>query len=330
MIIAFTQTQPPFHLAGEYASLAAALIWAGTIVAYRYWGHNVSPQTLNLFKSLVAVICLSLSVLILRPPFPADSPVCLQFMLSGIAGLAIGDTAFFAALRRLGAQGAACGICLSPPFSAVIAVLLLGETLTTTEGIGVILAVTAVGGVLHFGRRGPTHLASLPTETIVAGVLYVILAALGNSVGLVVARNAFQKANVMWGTLLRTAPTLLVLVTLRGLYRGRDSLRIRSVSTGQVAALAVASFWGTFVALLLYSMGAKYAKAGLAAALTSTFPLWVLPIARIFLKERMNWQCVACTVIAVGGIGLMLIPHENMELVYAHVKYIFGALAGLP
>jgi hypothetical protein len=43
----------------------------------------------------------------------------------------------------------------------------------------------------------------------------------------------------------------------------------------------------------------------------------------------MNWQCVVCTLVAVGGIGLMLVPNENMEKIYAEVKHVLGALTGL-
>jgi drug/metabolite transporter (DMT)-like permease len=329
MTAAFLQTQPPFTLAGEYASLGAALVWACAVTAYRYWGRDVRSQTLNLLKSLVAFVCLSISVAILRPPFPAGGRVCLELMLSGIVGLAIGDTAFFAALRRLGAQGAACGSCLSPPFSAAIAVVYLGETLSLKETAGVAVAVTALAGVLYFGRRGTTHLASLSTGAIVAGVLFVVISALANAIGLVIARNALQEADVLWGTLIRTAPALLVLAALRGLRRGRHSLRLHAASWRQVGILAVVSFWGTFVGLLLYTVGMKYAKAGLAAALTSTVPLWVVPIARILLKERMNWQCVVFTLLAVAGIALMLVPDEYLHVACAEVGHAAETAAAL-
>jgi drug/metabolite transporter (DMT)-like permease len=308
MSTAFIQTPPPFLLAGELASLAAAFIWAGSVTAYRHWGREVAPYSLNLLKSLVAFVCLGLSLAILRPPAPAASWVWLHLALSGIVGLAIGDTAFFASLRRLGAQAASCGMCLSPPFTVAIAAFYLGETLTARKAAGVALTVLAVAGVSYFGKRGRSPLSSLPTATLLAGLFFVALAALANAVGLVIARFALQEVHVVWGTAIRITPALLALIVHRGLHRGRASFAIRTRSPRVVGVLAFTSFCGTFVGLLLFTTGTKYAEAGVAAALTGSFPLWVVPISRSFLNEHTNWQCVLCTILAVGGVALILIP----------------------
>ena len=55
------------------------------------------------------------------------------------------------------------------------------------------------------------------------------------------------------------------------------------------------------------SFGAKYAKAGIAAALTSTYPVWIVPIAKYLLGEKVTWQGAVCTLFAVAGIILMVI-----------------------
>jgi len=308
-----SQTPPPFYRAGEIASLSAALIWAGSITAYRRWGRDVPPHTLNLFKSFVATVCLSLSILLLRPPVPSDPVVWLQLILSGVVGLAIGDTAFFASLRRLGAQAASSGFCLSPPVTLALGAIWLGETLNTPQALGVAFTVPAVAGVLYFGKRGPTPMASLPAKTIAAGIFYTVLSATANGVGLVIAREALQKTNVVWGTFLRMAPCFLFLSVLRHFDRPRVPLRASFREKRQVLALLAASFAGTFVGVMLLSVGSKYAKAGLVATLSSTFPLWVIPIARVFLKEHTNRRCVFCTLLAVAGICLMFVPEAQLE-----------------
>ena len=86
--------------------------------------------------------------------------------------------------------------------------------------------------------------------------------------------------------------------------------RVVFVPFGDVAAfaaLSLAAFAGTFLGVLLMSFGAKYAKAGVAAALTSTYPVWIVPIAKFILKERVSWQSAVCTALAVGGIILMVV-----------------------
>ena len=64
------------------------------------------------------------------------------------------------------------------------------------------------------------------------------------------------------------------------------------------------------------------------SALTSTFPLWVIPIARVFLKEHTNRRCVGCTLLAVAGICLMVVPAPYLRRAWAEILSFVQALAG--
>jgi len=288
--------------------LAAAVLWAGSISIYRFWGKGVPPHTLNLLKSTVAALFLGASLLVVRPPAPAEARTWVALALSGFIGLALGDTAFFAALKRLGAHATSSVFCMSPPLAALLAVFYLGEKLSLKETVGMVCTVGAIGGVLYFGRRNTTFLSELPGKTLAVGALYALTASLANALGLVIAREAFQKADVLWGTFLRMGTAAVALVGMRHLDRPQPALR--SVFTGrkQVAALIFAAFSGTYLGVLLLSVGTKYAKAGLTSALSSTFPLWIIPIARIYLKEQVDLRSAGCTLLALAGIFLMVVP----------------------
>jgi drug/metabolite transporter (DMT)-like permease len=71
--------------------------------------------------------------------------------------------------------------------------------------------------------------------------------------------------------------------------------------------LALAAIIGAFCGLVLLSIGTKYSKAGISSALSSTYPIWIIPFARVYLGEKGNWQSILCTVVAVGGIALMFV-----------------------
>jgi drug/metabolite transporter (DMT)-like permease len=72
-------------------------------------------------------------------------------------------------------------------------------------------------------------------------------------------------------------------------------------------ALGAAALVGSCIGLVFYSVGMKYAKAGVATSISATYPIWVIPIAAIFLKETVNWRAAAFTVVAVAGIALMFL-----------------------
>ena len=64
---------------------------------------------------------------------------------------------------------------------------------------------------------------------------------------------------------------------------------------------------GTYLGLMLMSLGTKYTKAGVGAALSSTYPIWVIPMARVLIGERSNWRSLVFTVFAVLGIVVMVL-----------------------
>jgi drug/metabolite transporter (DMT)-like permease len=143
----------PFPMAGELASLSAALIWSCSISLFTLFAKDVPARALNLYKNLLALVCLAVAAAVIRPELPPDGGPFLILGLSGILGLSLGDTALFAALRRLGAQVTSASQCLAPPISAVAAVLMLGESLTARESLGLTVTTGAVAAIIYFGKR---------------------------------------------------------------------------------------------------------------------------------------------------------------------------------
>ena len=110
---------------GELASLLAALIWAVSLTFFTAFSRDLKPDQMNLYKHVVAMGCLTISLIFLSPVWPSTLETYGAFFLSGIIGLAIGDTALFAALKRMGAQNTSVSQCSVPPLTAILAFLFL-------------------------------------------------------------------------------------------------------------------------------------------------------------------------------------------------------------
>lgn len=294
-------------MAGELASLSAALIWSCSMSLFTLFAKDVPARAINLYKNLVALFFLGVAAAVIKPELPADDGPVLMLAFSGILGLSVGDTALFAALRRLGAQVTSASQCLAPPISALAAVVILGESLNLRETLGLTVTTAAVVSIIYFGKRDGAQLAGLPRPTLVAGVAFAVLSAACQGLQMVISRHALQSVHVVHGTIMRIAPAVVVIFLLT--LWGKEPASLRSIfrERKQASALTFASFAGTFFGVLLMSVGAKYAKAGIAAALTSTYPVWIVPIAKYFLGEKVNWQSAVCTLFAVAGIVLMVI-----------------------
>ena len=290
---------------GEFAALAAALIWAFSLCTFRAWGGGIAASTLNCFKALVALLGLAVSAAFVRPGLPAVPSTWLLLGASGIVGLAIGDTAFFAALRRLDAQRTSSLQCLAPPLSAGIALVFLDEKLRESQIMGMALTVAAVLGVIWSGRA---KRFSGTAGSARSGVALAIFAALCQSIGLCLARPALQDTHVLVGTAMRFVPAVVVLLLVERLRSpGSISLVELTRDRRRFAVLFMAAFAGTFLGVLLLTIGTKHAEAGVVTAISHTFPVWVVPVARFTLKEPARPATVLWTLLAVAGVALTLV-----------------------
>ena len=179
--------------------------------------------------------------------------------------------------------------------------------LTPLEVVGLTLTLFAVMAIIYFGKKDGAAIAHLSRHELTLGVGLATVSALCQAIGVVIARHAVQEVHILHGTLLRIGPAVLVLIfsgliSSQGIGLGRILSKPR-----QAIRLAIAAFAGAFLGLLLMTIGTKYAKAGISSALSSTYPIWIIPFARLYLGEKGNWQSIMCTVVAVGGIAFMLL-----------------------
>ncbi|MEN8260575.1 MAG: EamA family transporter [Pseudomonadota bacterium] len=289
---------------GESAALSAAFLWALSAVIYRRLGVSLPPIALNLYKGGIAVALLLVTVAWTQPGAfrTVDGYGAALLLLSGIIGIGIGDTAFFAALNRLGERlTVLLAETLAPPISAVIALVFIGETLDAGSLVGI--AVTLCGVALVIGK--------LPVGGRVApfhqreGFLLAALAASAQAVGAVLSREALTQTDIspLMSALLRLTGGVLILVLWLAI--GRRRFSVDAMRSGRVAAAVVtAAFLGTYLGLFLQQVSLKYADTGVALTLLATSSLFVLPL--VFLRgERIGPRALVGAVTAIVGVGML-------------------------
>jgi drug/metabolite transporter (DMT)-like permease len=147
-------------------------------------------------------------------------------------------------------------------------------------------------------RSGPARRSMLIGVALVLGAAVCWSAA---TLGLRVASAGLPAVAV---TAIRVPAAALFLLTL---LRGRGRLNARGTRRRDWALIAAAGLIGTGLGSLTYIIAIQGTGAGLTALLTSTSPLWVLPLAALFLRERLTRRVVLGAALALGGIWLVLI-----------------------
>lgn len=291
------------QLLGEAASLGAAMIWACSLSMYSRFGRRVSSAGLNLYKNIVALTCLVITGLVAGFHWPTDGLLISAFALSGLIGLALGDTLFFHGIKTIGVQRTSVIQCLAPPLAAVIAWTAFDEALNRWEWFGLLITTGALAWLIATKNRGSGYEVDLNWS----GVAAAVGAAICQALAVIILRQSLQGVDVITGTLLRVFPAIVVLLVMSFLRSGWEPMRQVFSPMRNGLILSLAAFMGTFLGLLLMSTGAKYAKAGVTSAISSTYPVWILPIAHFLLGERVSWKSTGLTLLAVAGIAIMMI-----------------------
>ncbi|WP_204137271.1 DMT family transporter [Halomicronema sp. CCY15110] len=291
-------------LRGEVAGLTAAFLWALSTVIFGQLGKSLSPLVLNLAKGGIAIALIILTLIVQQNLQPQLPPVAIFWlMLSGVVGIGLGDTAYFKSINHFGARRALLMETLAPPLTALMALIFLQERLGAIAWGGILLTVGGIAWVIS--ERVPT--AEQHSLNLKAGLIWSVLAQLGQASGAVMSRGALANTTVdpLWSGLLRITAGAIVLVILVS-SRGAIRQQLRPLRSRQLLPLlGVAAFLGTYLAIWLQQIAFKFTPAGIAQALLATSPLFVLPIAAS-LGDRVTGRAVGGVVIAIAGIWLLI------------------------
>lgn len=292
---------------GSVLSLLAAFFWAGAVILFKKSGEVFSPISLNIYKSVVALILVSVTMLVMGVPFFPEKPLndWLLLGLSGFLGITLADLFFFMALNRLGAGLLAIVECLYLPSVIFFSFLLLGEELSPGAIIGgfLVLAAVFVGSI----RRKKSTEKILKKETNLPGILYGCLSMIFIALGIVIIKELLGHTNVLWATYVRVVAgvvTLFILVLCHP--KKKEYVKELKFSKNWLLALP-ASISGNYLALLCWIAGMKYTTASQAAILNQMSTIFIFVLAAVFLKEKITTNKVLAIVLALAGACLAIL-----------------------
>ncbi|MCB9646930.1 MAG: DMT family transporter [Deltaproteobacteria bacterium] len=291
---------------GELAALTAAFLWAVGSLLFARAGKRTAPVVLNLVKTAGGMLMTALTVLALGDPlFPTHlgASELSWLAVSGVLGLTVGDSAFFVALNHLGARKAMLLWAIVPLATALLAWPILDEIPGPMAAVGGVVTLAGVAWVLN--ERAPDGAPA--TTGVGVGLAFGLLAVACQAVGSVTAKMAGTQLDAVGLTLVRLyfgTAGLLIQVAVQGRLRETQVL----LRDGRALLLVLtATALGTWLGLWLSMVALKLTLAAIAATLTATSPIFVLPLSRIFLKERLSVTAVVGAAVAVAGVAILVL-----------------------
>jgi drug/metabolite transporter (DMT)-like permease len=291
---------------GDLVALAAAVGWASTTVLARYISREMSALWYNgLRVAIAAAAMLAISPWTLRPADLADvSVLALGLLLvSVLTGFAVGDTAFYESMRRIGVARAAPIAGCHPLVTALLAVVLLAEPVTVALLVGIV--VIGVGVWLITTDRAVGLAGRAIGAEMLVGVTLALVAAVGWAASTVMVRPALDEIDVMTASTIRL-PFATVVLLLAAMRLGRlDNRRPRLKPTTMVWLLFTGLLTVASATLFLWSV--ELIGAARTAALSSASPIFSATIAVLLLGEQMTPRLALGMGVSLVGVLAVII-----------------------
>jgi drug/metabolite transporter (DMT)-like permease len=290
------------QLIGYSAALGSAASWAAGSILFKPLSDRLSPMGLTLSKAFLSVLFLGAVTLILRLDIASTEGLGL-LIISGLLGIALGDALFFAALRDLGPVTMIIFFFFGQFFTACLAIIFLGEMPAIQAWFGMAVTLAGVGLLLWPKISAGSDMGVTTRRGIALGCAYTLCF----SLSMIVAKEALENAHTISATFVRMAAGAAGMFVVGIVTRKMSDwltpfkdLKMLGFLTLAVAIVTFGGFWLSLVAI-------KYVDVAVANTLGATEPLFVLPLAVVFLKERVTRFEVGGTVLTVVGVLLIVV-----------------------
>jgi len=238
------------------------------------------------------------------------------FIWSGLAGIGLGDTAYFQALPRLGSRRTVLLTqCLTAVMAALIEWLWLGTRLSLAQAGCVTVILVGVAIAL-----APEDRLRAGTRQWTVGVLASVVAALGGALGAVLSRKAYSVAHaagehpdpgttgyqrVIGGA---AALALVFLLTKwRHARRHGDDAQMKDSFSGRQKLglwpwVLANSLAGQTIGVSCMQWALENTPTGIVTAIIATTPIVMLPLARAIEGEKITRHALGGGLVAVAGV----------------------------
>jgi drug/metabolite transporter (DMT)-like permease len=291
---------------GEFFALMTAALWSVSSVVFTEATRIIGSVRVNVTRLILGLVCLGLVIWVWDMEKNLSLNQAMNLALSGLVGLALGDSFLFKAFEQIGARLSMLILSSAPGIAAIAAFAFLGEDLPALAVAGIVTTIAGVSIVIFDRSARVTH----PVKIRWTGLLFAFIGALGQGIGLIFAKLAFNEGEIngFVAAFVRITGSLLLLLPAAAL-AGKLRRPIATLNRERKALLltGVGSVVGPFLGISFSLIAVANTKVGVAATLMATVPILMLPLIRFVYKEILSWRAVLGAFVAVAGIAMLFL-----------------------
>lgn len=298
-------------------AVLAAFIFSWTSILFTSAGRRLGVTLVNLLRLPGAALCLALTHLVLTGHWwPQGLLMRDQFWigLSGVVGLAIGDSALFRAFVTIGPRRSMTIMALAPVFTVLIAWVTLDEHLGPWALLGIVTVITGVLIASSGKNNGQGQFGEIPATVLRSGLLLALVASLGQGLGSVFAKMGMSGStsgsagvDPLGATLIRLSWATIVywVAVLPRQNIGELARKLRDRRGTLTLTGAILS--GPFISVWISLVAIKNTDTGIAQVLLGMVPIFVVLPAWVVYRDRPTVISGLGIVVAVAGGALLFL-----------------------
>jgi drug/metabolite transporter (DMT)-like permease len=320
---------------GEISALGAAFLWSFSSFVFTAASHRISTIQLNISRMIIACILLVITIPLFGIKYEISLIQIFYLSLSGFIGLVIGDTFLFRAYKDIGPRISMLIMSCNPALAALLAYIFLGEILSVWGILGILITIAGISLVVlqknesdmqlqveklkkldenktvldQSSNQSTFKLSNLQTfKPSNLGIIFAFLAAAGQGTGLIFAKLAYLHGDVngLVATFARILSAVIIMLPMALIAkRYSNPIKIFAKDRKVLFLVILGSIIGPYLGITFSFIAVINTKVGIASILMSTAPIIMLPLTRIFYKEKLSWRSIIGAFIAVGGVFIL-------------------------
>lgn len=289
---------------GEFAALAVAFFWTVTALAFESASRKIGSIPVNIMRLVMAFFFIGTFTLISRGsfiPLDASRHNWVWLSLSGLIGLVLGDYYLFKSYALIGSRFAMLIMTTVPPMAAFFGFLILDESLEFMHLAGMVVVIAGITTAI-FNR--PIKGEKLSMKLAPKGVLFALIGALGQALGLVLSKYGMEDYDPFASTHIRIIAGVLgysFVITVLGRW---GVVRNAMKNIAAMKSLTLGAVFGPFLGISFSLIAVKYTEAGIASTIMAIVPILIIAPSVLIYKEKITKAEVIGAVISVCGVAL--------------------------
>ena len=286
---------------GFFSAISAVLFWTFACSIWRRESKTILPRQINIYKNVLASIFF-LPVVLTISWFSNLSSI-LILMISGIVGIAIGDTLYINSLKLIGTRKTLSFEALTPIIATTFGTFSVNEIYPQKVWLGSLIVSFSLLMIVRqntFEKDESREIKTLGILSAFGSVLCAVFAAFLSRVILTSSSlTPLQTTEIR----LLSASIFLFLIFKKDFF---DLMNNRSITKKSHSNLVLSTFLGTNCGILCQQIVFKFLPIGIGWTLLSLSPVFALFISKRE-GEKVNKMTIIYSLLSFIGVSIALI-----------------------